>query len=72
MNQGEVSPVFSTHHGFHLAFVAEKNPAKPAPFENVREEVLAEFKIERREKRLHDHVDELRKHAQVVGDIDEN
>lgn len=71
MRVGEVSPVFSTHHGFHLAFVAEKKPATPIPFDEVREEVISEYKIERREKRLHAHVDDLYKIAEIIGEIDE-
>ena len=41
MKTGEVSPVFCTPHGFHLAKVTARKVGKPKPFEEVRAEIEA-------------------------------
>jgi parvulin-like peptidyl-prolyl isomerase len=39
MKPGEVSPVFKTRFGLHIAKVLDYIPAKPRPFDDVKEEV---------------------------------
>lgn len=70
MNQGEVSPVFSTHHGFHLAQVAEKKEAAPIPIAEVKEEVIQAFQDDKREGRLHEYVEKIRKTSSVEGELE--
>lgn len=72
LDKGEVSPVFSTHHGFHLTQLVDRHPAVPIPLEEVKDEVQEAFRIERRESRLHDHVARLIKTAEISGSIDES
>jgi parvulin-like peptidyl-prolyl isomerase len=71
LETGEVSPVFSTHHGFHMTMVAERNPSEPIPLEKVRDEVVREYKEDRREKKLREFVDGLRATAVIEGSMDE-
>ncbi len=65
MKEGEVSPVFSTPHGFHLAKVTERKHGKPKPFEGVRADIEAELVAQRQDAKLQELVDELKKTAKI-------
>lgn len=71
LRTGEVSPVFSTHHGFHLTQVVERDESRPKPLESVRDEVLARYRESVREERLKAFAAELRKKAVIEGKMDE-
>ena len=65
MKAGEVSPVFATQHGFHLAKVTERKAGQPKPFESVRADIEAELTAQRQDAKLQELVDELKKTAKI-------
>lgn len=65
MKEGEVSPVFATQHGFHLAKVTERKTGKPKAFGSVRADIEAELAAQRQEAKLQELVDELKKTAKI-------
>jgi len=65
MKEGEVSPVFATQHGFHLAKVTERKTGKPKAFRSVRTDIEAELAAQRQEAKLQELVDELKKTAKI-------
>ncbi|SVB10406.1 uncharacterized protein METZ01_LOCUS163260 [marine metagenome] len=65
MKEGEVSPVFSTPHGFHLAKVTERKAGQPKPFESVRADIETELTAQRKDAKLQELVDELKKTAKI-------
>lgn len=71
MNVGEVSPVFASSHGFHIAKVTEKEPATPQPFETVQDKVEEDLRLDRRNQKLNAYVAKLRSDADVQEIKDE-
>lgn len=69
MSEGEISPVFTTQLGFHLAKVTGRRPPAPRPFEEVKEAVKKRITEEHRDRRFHEFLDEL-KEAATVEDTD--
>ena len=65
MKEGEVSPVFATQHGFHLAKVTGRKAGEPKPFESVRVDIEAELTAQRQDAKLQEMVDELKKTAKI-------
>ena len=65
MQAGEVSPIFATTHGFHLAKVTERKPGLPKPFDSVRADIEAELTAQRQDAKLQELVDELKKTAAI-------
>ena len=65
MKAGEVSPVFATQHGFHLAKVTERKAGQPKPFESVRADIETELTAQRKDAKLQELVDELKKTAKI-------
>ena len=65
MKAGEVSPVFATQHGFHLAKVTERKAGQPKPFEAVRADIETELTAQRKDAKLQELVDELKKTAKI-------
>ena len=65
MKELEVSPVFSTPHGFHLAKVTDRKHGEPKPFESVRADIETELSAQRQDAKLQELVDELKKTAQI-------
>ena len=65
MQTGEVSPIFATPHGFHLAKVTERKPGLPKPFDSVRADIKAELTAQQQDAKLQELVDELKKTAAI-------
>ena len=65
MSVGEVSPVFNTPHGFHLAKVTDRKVGKPKPFEEVEDLIREEIVAQKQDEKLQQFVDELKKIAQI-------
>lgn len=70
MQVGEISPVFSSYHGFHLAKVLEIEPPVVTPFEEVREAVLEACMQEKRTLRIQEYIQALKSQAEIK-DIEE-
>ncbi|HEX8915746.1 MAG TPA: peptidyl-prolyl cis-trans isomerase [Humisphaera sp.] len=69
LDVGEVSPVFVSQYGMHLITVTDRKPATPKPFAEVREEVLAHWRLQKRDRRTRELVDQLKATA-AVEEID--
>jgi len=65
MKVGEVSPVFNTPHGFHLAKVTERKTGEPKPFEDVSQLIKEELTAQKQDEKLQQFVDELKKSAKI-------
>lgn len=71
MSVGEVSPVFASSHGFHIAKVTEKEPATPQPFETVKDKVVEDLRLDCRNQKINDYVAKLRSDADIQEIEDE-
>lgn len=65
MNEGEISPVFTTQLGFHLCKVTGRKPPVPVPFSEVRDRVKHAFLEEYRDSKFNTFVDDLKAKADV-------
>lgn len=65
MNEGELSPVFTSSVGFHILKVTGRKPAQAKPFEEVREQVQELWIAERRQERVKELVRQLQASAKV-------
>lgn len=65
MGTGEVSPVFNTPHGFHLAKVTERKTGEVKDFEAVKNIIKEDLIILAQDKKLKLFIEELRKSAEI-------
>jgi len=65
MQKGEISPVFSSYHGFHLAKVVEVEPESLQPFDSVIDQVTEDWWQQARERALGTFVAKLRADALI-------
>lgn len=66
LEEGEISPVFASHWGFHLAKVTGHRPRVPRPFEEVAEAVRERMTAEHRQQRTRALVEELKAKAEII------
>lgn len=57
---GDLSSVVKTTFGYHIIRAESITPAKPRPYEQVRENIIAALQKEWTEKQMRGHIDELR------------
>jgi len=57
MEPGQISDVFKTEFGYHIAVVTDKKPEMPCPLEDVRELVVRELTALARQKALEKFID---------------
>jgi parvulin-like peptidyl-prolyl isomerase len=57
LNVGQVSDIFETEFGYHIAKVSEKRPAMPCPMQDVRELIERELTQEARQKAIEKFID---------------
>ena len=72
MEVGEVSPVFASYFGFHLAKCTGHRPPEPKPFDEVRETVRQRFITEDQQTKSKALVEQLRSAAQIEDREEEN
>jgi parvulin-like peptidyl-prolyl isomerase len=65
LDEGEVSPVFPSHWGFHLVKLMERRAPQPHPFEDVREDVRIRLEAEHRSRTTRELVDRLKAAAVI-------
>jgi parvulin-like peptidyl-prolyl isomerase len=65
MNVGEVSNIFLTPFGYHIAKVYDKKPAGPVPLSEVSDHIAKELHQEKRSKAMEDYVDKLKTRAVI-------
>ena len=57
MEPGQISDVFKTEFGYHIAVVTDKKPDMPCPLEDVRELIVRELKAQAGQKALEKFID---------------
>jgi len=62
---GEISEVFHTRIGVHIAKVYDRKPAFVPPLREVKDEVVSKFKEQMRDRAVEEFVDELRSKARI-------
>lgn len=67
LEEGEVSPVFPSHWGFHLVKLMQRREPVPHPFEAVREDVRNRLEAEHRSRTTRELVDRLKATAVIEG-----
>lgn len=70
MSVGEISPVFVTPYGYHLAKVVERTPAEPYPLEQIREQVREQCREERHQGKMRDYIEKLKATA-VIEEVED-
>ena len=70
LQPGQVSPVFSSSFGYHIAKVHERRPAGTASLNEVRGYIKKELSRQRCQLLLEQHVDSLKSQADIVRDDD--
>ncbi len=65
LNVGEVSDVFRTRFGFHVAKVYDRRPPAVAPLKDVKRQITEQVKEQKKEQALGEYLDELRSRATV-------
>lgn len=71
MQPGEISDVFQTPFGFHIAKLVEKRPGGMRDFDEVRYEIENDLLDEKKNEKIGELVDELKKDAVVEEKDDE-
>ncbi|MHC4871324.1 MAG: peptidylprolyl isomerase [Planctomycetota bacterium] len=66
MEVGDVSDIFLTQFGYHIAKVYDKKEAKPTPFEEVSEKLAAHMLDEKRHNKIEAYVNTLREAAEIT------
>lgn len=69
MDENEISPVFTTQLGFHIAKVVGRRPAAPIPFDEAREHVRNRMLDEYRDQKFNEFLESL-KAAAAIEDTD--
>ena len=65
LSPGQVSDVFRTRFGFHVAKVYDRRPPTVPEFKAVKKRILEELREQKREQALGDHLDALRSQAVI-------
>lgn len=66
LNEGEISPVFTTQLGLHLCTILGRKPPEPRPFEEAKEEVRQRMLDEYRDQKFNAFLEELKAAANIV------
>ena len=65
MSKGEISPVFTTQLGFHIAKLTDCKPAVPKPFDEVKDIVRQRMIEQHRDEKFNTFVEDLKKAAKI-------
>ena len=69
MEKGEISDVFETPFGYHLAMVEDVTSAATVPLEDVRDSILKNLLEGSRTEAVNRYVEELRQQAEISPHI---
>ena len=65
MEKGQISDVFQTEFGYHIAKVLEKKPSIPCPIEEVREVIVKELSEQAQQRAIEKFVDAEKEKATI-------
>jgi len=65
MNSGEISPIFQTQFGYHIATVFEKKEPQLKPFDDVKDTILDQIKTNRGDDFIGQWVDDVKDKADI-------
>jgi parvulin-like peptidyl-prolyl isomerase len=65
MSKDEISPVFVTQLGFHIAKLTDRKPAVPKPFDEVKDTVRLRMIEQHKDEKFNAFVDGLKKAAKI-------
>ena len=65
MDVGEISDIFRTRFGFHIAKVYDRKPAAIPPFEEVKDRIVEKLKEQMRREAIEHFVDRLKSEAKI-------
>ena len=65
MNIGEISPIFITEFGYHIATVYDKKPPELKPLENVKDEIIDRLKTDKGDDLIGAWVDKQKEKADI-------
>ena len=65
METGEISPVFQTQFGYHIATVFEKKSPEQIPLDECRDDIREQIHYDRKNDHIAEWVDELRKNMEI-------
>lgn len=65
MNEGEISPVFTTQLGFHICTLLGRKAPAPKPFEEVKDAIAQRLLEEHRDKKFNAFLEELKAAAKI-------
>ena len=68
MEIDEISPVFFSFWGMHLAKVTDRKEPEPIPVDQVKEEISELIKSEKRDEKLKQYIEELREDANIIDE----
>lgn len=60
LEPGQLGPVVESRYGYHVVQTLDKQPSQTAPFEQVKDRIVAQLRQQEGQQRLHDHVDQLK------------
>ena len=66
LEAGQMSPIFKTPFGFHVAKVIEKQPEGPMPLEDVKDRIAEAIMQEKRQKLIEQYLDKLWSAAKIA------
>ncbi|MFP6874949.1 MAG: peptidylprolyl isomerase [Verrucomicrobiales bacterium] len=66
MEINEISPVFATQWGIHLAKLSGRRPPEPIPFEELQDEITERINAEESDTKLNEYVAKLKDEAEIT------
>ncbi|MBN1805449.1 MAG: peptidylprolyl isomerase [Sedimentisphaerales bacterium] len=65
LGTGDVSDVFRTRFGFHIAKVYDRRPSKVADLKEVKEQIVSKLQEQMRSKAIDEYIDSLKEKAKI-------
>lgn len=65
MNIGEISPIFLTEFGYHIATVYDKKPPQLKPLDEVKDQIIDKLKTDKGDELIGEWVDQQKESADI-------
>ena len=70
MKPNEISDIFHTEFGYHIAKVLDKIPPQQIPFSNVKDQIISHLHSEAKQEALNIFIDNLKEKAEISDSVD--